>query len=194
MPLFAQHEGERQVIQISLEFAGESRRELARLEREMPRTFRAAQGGAASKAQNQLRKIMRLGGGWHGVPTFAPRHQMTLLLRPGSQAGGKLADKERIVKFKRGDGQVIGWPDGLAEWASGYQGAARYEFTPQQRRMLHARNRALNGFSIPAYYDRPARAVIGPFAAELQREFPQMLLEKLDERIRSMIKKGKDIL
>ena len=181
------------MIQIQLEFTGESRRHLARLERETPRTFRAAHAAAATRAQNRLRKVMRQAGGVYGVPTFAPRHQMTLLLRPGRQAGGLLADKGMIVKFRRGDGQVIGWVDRVAQWASCYQGAARYEFEPWQKRSLHADNRSLDGYHIPAYYDRPARKVIDPFAANLQSEFPAMVLEQFERAVARRMAKGKVI-
>lgn len=181
------------MIQVALEFTGESRRHLARLERETPRTFRAAHASAATHAQNRLRKVMKDGGGKYGVPPFAPRHQMTSLLHPGRQAGGLLADRGMIVKFRRGDGQVIGWVDRVAQWASCYQGAARYEFEAWQRASLHRLNRALDGYHIPTWYDRPARPVIDPFAAQLANEFPGMVLEAFDKAVARRLKKGQVI-
>jgi hypothetical protein len=178
------------MIQVALEFTGESRRHLARLERETPRTFRAAHAAAATRAQNRLRKVMKMGGGHGGVPPFAPRHQMTHLLHPGRQAGGLLADKGMIVKFRRGDGQVIGWVDRVAQWASCYQSAARYEFETWQRADLHKRHRELNGYHIPSWYDRPARPVIKPFTDQLSKDFPGMVLEAFNKAVARRLKKG----
>ena len=187
------------MIQVALEFTGESKRHLARLERETPRTFRAAHAAAAKHARNRLRKALRMGGGMYGVPKFAAHHQMTTLLHPGRQMLGILADKNNIVMYRKGDGQVIGWVDGgngtgnLTAWASAVQGAARYEFEGWQKRALHRNYRALDGYTIPSYYDRPARPVIGPFAARLQRLFPIMVLAEFDKAVESRLKKGKAI-
>ena len=187
------------MIQVALEFTGESKRHLAQLERETPRTFRAAVNAASNHARNRLRKVLREGGGHYGVPKFAAHHQMTTLLHPGRQMLGILADKNNIVKYRKGDGQVIGWVDGangtgnLAGWASSMQGAARYEFKEWQKSALHRNNRALDGYQIPAYYDRPARPVIDPFAAHLQRRFPGMVLGEFNKAVESRLKKGKAI-
>lgn len=181
------------MIQIALEVTGESRRYLAHLERETPRTFRAAHAAAARHARNRLRKVMRQAGGAYGVPSFAPRHQMTTLMRPGSKPGGKLAEKQAIVMFKRGEGQVVGWVDRVAQWASCYQGAARYEFEARQRAALHRRYKALNGYHIPTWYDRPARRVIEPFAAQLAHDFPIMVIDEFERAVARRMKKGQVI-
>lgn len=181
------------MIQVALEFSGESKRHLARLERETPRTFRAAHAAAATRAQNRLRKVLRMGGGLYDVPKFAAHHQMTTLLHPGRQMLGMLADKQNVVKFRKGEGQVIGWVDRLSAWASAVQGAARYEFEGWQKSALHRSYRALDGYQIPAYYDRPARSVIDPFAAHLQREFPGMVLVAFNKAVERRLKKGQAV-
>lgn len=181
------------MIGISLEFSGESKRLMARLERETPRTFRAAHAAAATRAQNRLRKVMRMEGGKYGVPTFAPRHEMTKRMRPNTPFGGKLSEKAQIVKYRKGGGQVIGWVDRLSEWASAFQGHQRYEFQPWQRSFFHRKHRSLDGYRIPTYYDRPARRIIDPFAADLSKEFPGMVVEMYNKYVKRRQKKGQVI-
>lgn len=178
------------MVDLRMEFDAESKALMKRLERDTPRTFRAAHGAAATRAQNRLRKVMKVGGGVYGVPTFAPRHEMTTLLRPNTKPGGILAEKSVIKKGRLGDGQWIGWVDRLAEWASVYQGATRYAFDPWQKSALHRANRALDGYHIPSFYDRPARMVIDPFAAHLSAEFPKMVIEMYEKMVARRQKKG----
>jgi len=187
------------MIQVALEFTGESKRHLAQLERETPKTFRAALNAASNHARNRLRKILREGGGHYGVPRFAAHHPMTTLLHPGCRMFGLLANKYNIVRYRKGDGQVIGWVDGgngtgnLSGWASSMQGAARYEFIEWQKSALHRNNPALKGYKIPSYYDRPSRPVIDPFAAHLQRSFPSMVLGEFNKAVARRLKKGKAV-
>ena len=101
MQVLAQHEGEGQMIQVQLEFTGESRRHLARLEREMPITFRAAHAKAAIHARNRLRKVVREFGGSYRVSKLAPRHEMTGLIAPWRKPFGRLAEKNSIVSFRQ---------------------------------------------------------------------------------------------
>ena len=182
------------MIGVALEFTGESKKVLARLERETPRTFRAAHAAAATRAQNRLRKVMRKEGGVYGVPKFVPRHEMTRLMRPGLPFGGKLSEKAHIVKYKKGNGQVIGWVDRLSEWASAFQGAERYAFQPWQRRFFHQKHRSLDGFRIPTWYNRPERKIIDPFAADLSKEFPGMVVEMYNKYACNRMKKGQAVL
>lgn len=181
------------MVAVSLEFTGESKRTLAALERETPITFRAALAGAATRVQNRLRKVMRVAGGVYGVPKFAPRSEMTLLMRPGSKPGGILADKGNILKWRKGDGQMIGWVDRLAAWASGIQGASRYEFQDWQKSMLHRNYPALKAFKIPEYYERPARMVIDPFAEHVSGEFAELVRERYEVLCARRLKRGLEI-
>ena len=181
------------MIGVRLELQGDSKRELSRLEREAPRLFRAAHGAAARRARNRLRKVMSAGGGMYGVPKLADRHEMTLLLRPGSKLGGKLAEKSVIVMGRLGNGQWIGWPDRLAEWASGWQGAQRKPMLDSQKWALHRRCRALNGYHIPDFYNRPARMVIDPCAEQLAKDFPELVAEMYGKYMKNALKKGRAI-
>ena len=182
------------MIGVALEFTDESKRLMARLERETPRTFRSALAGAATRVQNRLRKLMREQGGMYGVPKFAERHELTGMLWPGRKFGGVLAEEDRIKKYKKGDGWVVGWVDRLAEWASAHQGSLRYEFEPWQKSFFHRKAGArLKGYKIPAYYSRPARPVIDPFAARLSRGFPGMVIEMYNKAVKRRQKKGQVI-
>jgi len=181
------------MIRLQLEVSGSSRRLFERVEREAPRTFRAAHGAAATRAQNRLRKVMRIAGGEYGVPSFAPLSEMSKLLRPNREPGGALAEKSNIQKFRMGQGQVIGWVDRLASWADCYQGAKRYPFTRDQKAKFHRWNRQLDGFRIPSYYDRPARAVIDPFADHLATWFPQEVVAKFNKKVARTLAKGREV-
>lgn len=182
------------MIQVRLEFTGESYRTLSRLERETPRTFRAAQRAAATRAQNRLRKVMRQGGGVYGVPSFAPLNSLTIQIgRYTGPIGGVLAEKDKIVKFRNGDGWVIGWPDRLAGWAGGWQRSEKYLFNDVQRRWMHINHRSLDGVKLPAYYDRPARPIIDPFTQHLADWFPGEVIAQFERKVKNLLKRGKEI-
>ena len=85
---------------IRVDLSSDSRARLHRLERDCPRTMRAAFGAAATRAQRRLRKAMRQGGGVYGVERMAPHSEISTYLRPGQKMGGKLAQPRVIVKYK----------------------------------------------------------------------------------------------
>lgn len=162
---------------VSVELTRDSRRRLHDMERKFPRTMRAAFGAAATRAQNRLRKVMRQAGGCYGVPTMAPHHEVSTHLRPGQKMGGVLAERHLIVKYRVDvDTQYIGWPDGLAAWASRFQDSDSHPFTPAQRKWMHARGIE----DVPFTYSRPTRDVIDSFAAHLANEWPEMVLDRFD--------------
>lgn len=196
LPVLEGHEGNRTMIGISLEFTGDTYRELSRLERKTPRAFRAAHGIAANRAANALRNVMQRGGNEkYRVPTFAARHWLTLAIRGAkSRAGGVLADRRRIVRFRRGEGQVIGWPDRLASWASTYQDAVRRPVTRGERRGLYAfYGRRLGGAKVPDWYEKPARPVVEPFTAYLADAFPGYVRAAFDKKVAALLKRGKAV-
>lgn len=182
------------MIQVQLEFACDAYRTLSRLERETPKTLRSAARGAATRAQNRLKKLMRVGGGVYGVPSFAPLSAMTVAIgRYTGTIGGVLAGKDKIVKFKNGDGWVIGWPDRLAGWAGGWQRAEKYLFDARQKAWLHIDKPGLNGFHIPDYYDRPARPIIDPFTQHLADWFPGEVIAQFERKAKNLLAKGKEV-
>jgi len=132
-------------------------------------------GRACSALRGKLRKIMASAGGVEGVPKFKDFEDFTKELRSktgrSSPMGGVLADKSRIVAYKRNGWQVIGWPDSLAEWAVNFQdgiGSAAYDpFRNDADR--HAWHR-LGIRDIPrAYVHNPRRVLPEPFGSYVDR-------------------------
>lgn len=160
----------------SVSLASDSRANLRRLEREMPRTMRAAFGAAATRAQRRLRKVMKRGGGVYGVEHFAPHSEVSVALRPGQQMGGVLADTKSIVKYRIKDGQYIGWPDALESWAERFQESATRPTTGKERRYVAIRG-GVRKFDT---YDRPERDVISSFAKDLARNWSAMVADRFD--------------
>lgn len=199
LPVLEGHEGNRTMIGISLEFTGDSYRELSRLERAAPRAFRAAHGIAAKRAANALRRVLqqqRGGNEKYRVPTFAARHWLTQAIRGGgpNRHGGILANKASIVCYRKRSGQVIGWPDRLAAWASTYQDAVSRPMTKGERRMLYVNyRRRLGGRKVPDWYEKPARPVVEPFSSYLADAFPGYVLNAFEKRVKSLIRKGKPV-
>ena len=158
---------------ISVELTPSSRATLHSLEKRFPRTMRAAFGAAATRARKRLVKVM-------------PHHEISTYLRPGQKMGGVLADPARIVMFKRGqDEQVIGWPDALAKWAVKFQEADTHPFTDAQRYWMEWRGVK----DIPTTYSRPDRDVINSFAANLAREWPDMVRAMFEKYYSARIRK-----
>ena len=58
---------------------------------------------------------------------------------------------------------------------------------------MHRDFKALAGYHIPAYYERPARKVIDPFAEHLAKEFPGMVMQMFQKYLKSAIKRGREI-
>lgn len=171
---------------IRVDLSSDSRARLHRLERDCPRTMRAAFGAAATRAQRRLRKAMRQGGGVYGVERMAPHSEISTCLRPGQKMGGKLAQPRVIVKYKiDADTQYIGWPDALAKWASRFQDSASRPMTEAQRKWMHFRGIK----DAPVCYTRPERDVIDSFSGNLAGEWPGMVLAMFDKYYRSRMAK-----
>lgn len=167
---------------IKVDLTAQSRATLRSLEKEFPRTMRAAFGAAAKRARKRFIKVMRRAGGVYGVPQMAPHHEISSILRPSQKMGGVLAEADRIVMFKVDpDTQYIGWPDALAKWAVKFQTAETKVFTPGTRQWMHRKGVRV----VPITYQRPERDVVESFAANLAGDWPGMVLEMFDKYYRS---------
>lgn len=136
--------------------------------------FKRSLGRACSGLKKQLAQIMQQGGGVNGVPRFKDYEAFTAEYRretdrdPSGPIGGVLADKRRIVAFKRNGYQVIGWPDAIARLAVSFQdgkGGAEAQAwleNPRVRRWVHKAGVA----SVPRQYEHNPRAVIEPYFHE----------------------------
>ena len=179
------------MMEISFQPDRESLRTLSRLERDTPRLFRRAYFDGVTRVRSAFRAIMRKAGGRDGVPSFVPRHWMTLQIHPGTRPGGVLAEKNRIVMYSLGgDARFVGWVGTLHKWAEKYQTAETYTWTTLQRAMWHR----MRIHDIPANYDRPARPVVEPLHTYLAANFARYVLESYNKRARSLQAKGMELL
>ena len=138
--------------------------------------FRRSFGRACSALKGRFRKVVANAGGVEGVPKFKDFEAFTRELRAktgrSTPMGGVLADKRRIVAFKRNGWQIIGWPDSLENWAVRFQDAVGdpYFNTPQRRRGFHR----LGIKDIPRdYAHNPRRIIPEPFGAQVRRHLDE---------------------
>lgn len=138
---------------------------------DVPRLMNRSFGRACSGLKKKFYQVMQNAGGVNGVPKFKDFEDFTKELREagkrsGVPMGGVLADKSRIVAFKRNGWQIIGWPDALAAWAVKFQdggdSAAAAQFAdPSWRSYVHRTTRI---HDIPrAYVRNPRRVIPEPF-------------------------------
>lgn len=145
-----------------------ARRQKIDTKRLMQRSF----GRACAGLKTKFAQVMAEGGGVCGVPKFKDFEAFTKQLRAldgktGRPMGGVLADKRRIVAFKRNGWQIIGWPDGMQNIAVAWQdGKAADKFgetflqEPRVRKALHRKGIR----DIPrAYVHNPRRVLPEPF-------------------------------
>lgn len=87
--------------------------------------FAKMYGRACFGLRNKLRQVMTNQGGVNGVPKFRSFESFTNELRAAegisTPMGGRLADPRRIVAYKRGNKQIIGWPDSMMKLAIAFQ-------------------------------------------------------------------------
>jgi len=160
-----------------------------------PKEARRAWNGVTLRAKNSLAKTVGVRGGRHGVPTWAETSVITRSLVGRTQAGGKIADPRVIVRYKNGDSQFIGWPDGVEKYAMAIQTDESRPFSDEEKIRFTNRMRQ-RGMSRPlirdmlrTVYSRPARNTIDPF---LNYEFPKMgpdLIKRTERAIAKAIAK-----
>ena len=152
---------------IAVELSKKEMRKLARLSTRFPRETYRGIGRAGATGKARLKKVMRVGGGVHGVPTFAPLDSDTeeLSERKGDsnyKIGGKLAEGYAIQMYKNGKGAfTIGFLSAFEPYARPFQ---EDEVRPLvQGELFYFRYSELES----TIYARPARPVIAPFADQL---------------------------
>lgn len=132
-------------------------------------------GRACAALKKQFTKIMTSAGGVNGVPKFKNFESFTNELRTATNRttpmGGVLADKRRIVAFKRNGWQIIGWPDKMEHLAERFQDGVggpseNWLNNPAVRRFLHKKGIR----EIPRIYAHNERRVIPePFGSHVQK-------------------------
>lgn len=172
------------MIGVDLKFDLGSRLKLKRLARTMPNRFRRAFKAAVRHARNRFASVVRSGGGKYGVPALQPLSDFTAALRTRKgKLFGRFAQGKMIVKFPRGGGWIVGWPDRVTEWMSANQGESAHEFSKEQRHYFHKRLAAVGskGTAIPPSYYRPRRLVAEPFGRAAGKWFPKMVIENFEK-------------
>ena len=147
-----------------------------RMKVDAARVWRKAYGSALRSLKSQFQKIVAKAGGVEGLPKFKDFEQFTKELRvagnfAGKPMGGILADKRRIVSFKRNGWQIIGWPDALAKWAVKFQdGEGDSGYDPFADPVRRANWHALGIRDIPRSYVHNERRVLPePFGAHVRK-------------------------
>lgn len=157
----------RNAVSIELSFAA-IEKWARRMEIDEKRLWNRSYGRAVSGLKAKFYDVMKHAGGVLGVPKFKDFEEFTKQLRvlDGKEdrpMGGVLADRRRIVAFKRNGYQVIGWPDALSRYAIAFQDGAGVEkkdesfvFWPSNRYALHRKGIR----DIPRVYRHNPRNVI----------------------------------
>lgn len=141
------------------------------------RLWRNSYGRACHGLKKKFADVMKNAGGVLGVPKFKDFEDFTKELRKNKvkkdrPIGGVLADKSKVVAFKRNGYQVIGWPDYLEDAAESFQegrggpDAERYFTDPHYRHFMHLRGVK----DVPHSYVHNERMVIVPYFVEYVRK------------------------
>lgn len=145
------------------------------------RLWRNSYGRACKGLRNKLEQVMYKGGGVNGVPKFHDFEEFTRQLREmdgksGRPMGGVLAEPSRIVAFKRGNAQIIGWPDKMEKAAVNFQDAVGGNLAEKflndswRRRRWHR----MGIRDIPRTYAHNPRQVIPePFGSYVQKNLEE---------------------
>jgi hypothetical protein len=176
------------MINLSITLNERDRANLDALAKLFPREMVQANGRAASIVKRKLRAAMSKGGGTPDVPAFAALDPITVALKRRSQPGGMLGDSGVIVSYRLGIAQIVGWPDRLQGMASSFQSPETHPTDADERYFFH-KNVPQFG-SVPTYM-RPARPVIEPLSATVNRDFPKWIMGAATKIIgKKLAKKG----
>lgn len=164
-------------------------------EKLMQRSF----GRACSGLKKKFQQVMSEGGGVLGVPKFRTWEDFTRVLRTvegkaGNPLGGVLADKRRIVAFKRNGWQIIGWPDGMKNLSTAWQdgrGVSKdcetYFQLPRVRWALHYKGIR----NIPhEYAHNPRRMIPEPFGSFVKAHLDEWARGAFYKELAKMMQKG----
>lgn len=155
------------MIEMRIQFSGEDLAKWRQLQAQFPAEMIRANGRAASIVRRKMRAALKKGGGTKDVPALAPLHPVTMELTGRALPGGKLAQPELVVMYRLGKAQIVGWPDGLTNYASAFQSAQSSEMSKSVRHYMHRRR--VKG--IPSWYARPARPVVEPLLASVAPQY-----------------------
>lgn len=136
-----------------------------------PKLMHRSFGRACSGLKKQLAVVMQQGGGVNGVPRFksyedfTAEYKRSLNKESDGKIGGVLADDRRIVAFRRGGWQYIGWPDRMENLVEAFQegrGGSYAEEWLNNRRVRHYLHFTAQIRDVPRSYVHNERAVLEP--------------------------------
>jgi len=164
---------------------------------DVPKLMRRSFGRACSGLKKKFGQVIAGAGGVCGVPKFKDFDEFTNELRAlgrrNDPMGGILADKKRIVAFKRGGWQIVGWPDGMADVArkfqDGFGGAESEKFftDPEWRRVWHRAGIR----EIPrAYVHNPRRVLPEPFGEYVKAHLDEWARGAFYKELARQMQKG----
>lgn len=161
-------------VKLDLSFA-QLERWAKRMKIDTPRLTARSFGRACSGLKKQLVQVMERGGGIHGVPAFKDYEPFTKELRrnanqdPTGPIGGILAEKYRIVAFKRNGAQIVGWPDKMENLSEAFQegrGGSRAEAYFEDKDLRRIMHRRAASAEVPRSYVHNPRQVLEPHFRE----------------------------
>lgn len=142
--------------------------------REYPKIANRVWNGISITAKNRLASVVAMGGGKYGVQSWDDPARMTRALTWRTKSGGVLGEKNRIVRFRQGNAQIIGWPSKLDPYSEQFQQAEQRAFNPLEKSIIIKRlyARGVRPDTVKAImaetYNRPARNTVSPFIINAQ--------------------------
>lgn len=187
--------GRNKTVDFEVDFS-ELERWAKRMGVDTERVMRRSYGRAVSGLKAKFAKVMRSGGGDAGVPRFRNYEDFTRELRRVRGAvgkmGGVLADKAHIVGFRRGEWQIIGWPDRLAKWAVNFQDGVGSKPDPFANPKVRWYYHRLGIRDVPTAYLHNPRRVTGPFGAYVAEHLDRWARDAYHKELARQMKKAGD--
>lgn len=162
------------MMQVSVKVDHVTRARYKAMYAQYPKIANRVWNGVSLMAKNRLASTVAAGGGKYGVPSWADPARMTRALTWRTKAGGVLGEKNRIVRYRQGNEQIIGWPSALDPFTEQFQQSEQRGFNPLEKSILIKRMYARGVRPetvqeiIAESYNRPARNTVSPFVINMQ--------------------------
>lgn len=151
-----------------------------RLAAAFPKESYKGLGRAASVFRARMRKIMKSGGGLHGVEKFPAHAPETMALNAfegkDNVLGGKLAKSSSIQMYRKNKGEfTIGFISALQGYASAFQ-------DPENRAMdKNEKLRFWRAGVRRSMYSRTSRPLLEPFSADVRTSLIDLAIKNTEK-------------